>query len=236
MRIHHPDFARVRAISFDLDDTLWPVQPVLIAAETAVYARIQDRFSAVSDALDFEALRARRMAFFQAQPALHHDLTRLRRVFFEDLLSSFGYREGSESLLEEFLALRNAVTPYPGCDAFLDALAARYPLVACTNGNADVFRTPLAPYFSAAVRSEEAGAAKPDARIFRQTCEAVSVRAAELAHVGDNPVTDVIGSQQFGCHGVWYNPDRLDWAHPTAPPPHADVDSYDSLAALFPAS
>lgn len=233
MRISQADFKHVKAVSFDLDDTLWPVQPILIAAEAELYSVLQNEFSAISDALDPDALREKRMDFFRARPEMHHDLTRLRKAFFDALLKEYGYATGADALLDMFLGLRNNVSPYPGCEAFLADLAGRFPLVACTNGNADVFKTPLAPYFSASVRSEEAGAAKPAAAIFKMTCEAVSVRAPELAHVGDNTVTDVMGSQQFGCHGIWYNPELLDWPHPNEPRPHATVSNYDELAHLL---
>ncbi|MEM6988046.1 MAG: HAD-IA family hydrolase, partial [Pseudomonadota bacterium] len=115
----------------------------------------------------------------------------------------------------------------------LAALAERYPLVACTNGNADVFKTPLAPYFSASIRSEEAGAAKPATTIFEQTCKAVSVSPSALAHIGDNATTDVLGSQVSGCLGVWYNPERADWPHADEPAPHAEVVNYDELQTLL---
>lgn len=233
MRIRRPDFSRVKAVSFDLDDTLWPVQPVLIGAEAAVYRVLEERFPAVSDACDADCLQTRRMAFFRARPDLKHDLSRLRRLFFEALLREFGYASGSTELLEVFLDHRNHVAPYPGCEALLDALAERYPLVACTNGNANVFKTPLARYFSKSIRSEETGAAKPAASIFDQTCQAVTVRPPELAHVGDNTIADVMGCQRFGCHGVWYNPQRLAWPHANEPAPHADVPDYATLGALL---
>ncbi|MEM6987375.1 MAG: HAD family hydrolase, partial [Pseudomonadota bacterium] len=65
MRISQPDFTAVKAVSFDLDDTLWPVQPILVAADAAVYTVLQERFPAVAEALDAEPLRERRMAFFR---------------------------------------------------------------------------------------------------------------------------------------------------------------------------
>jgi len=232
VRIKTPRFD-VKAVSFDLDDTLWPVQPILSAAEDRLYALLETDYPAITATCDQAGLQARRMAFFRPRTELHHDLTRLRQLYFQDLLAEFGYTSGADTLLDHFLTWRNDVTPYPGCVDFLTQLAERFPLVACTNGNADVFKTPLAPFFTASVRSEEAGVAKPDPHIFKLTCQAASVRAADLAHVGDNTVTDVIGSQQFGCHGVWYNPDGLDWPHPNEPAPHANVANYEELLALL---
>ncbi len=232
MRIKYPRF-KVKAVSFDLDDTLWPIQPILQAAEKKLFALLEADFSRITDALDLDALQARRMAFFKPRTELHHDLTRLRQLYFVDLLTEFGYDSGADTLLEQFKHWRNDVSPYPGCEAFLETLSAHFPLVACTNGNADVFQTPIGRYFTASIRSEEAGVAKPHADIFKQTCAAVSVRASDLAHVGDNTVTDVMGSQQFGCHGIWYNPEQLPWPHSGQPPPHATVANYDELLALL---
>jgi putative hydrolase of the HAD superfamily len=50
-----------------------------------------------------------------------------------------------------------------------------------------------------------AGAAKPDARIFAALVEMTGVSAAQIMHVGDDPLADVDGARQAGMQAVWLN-------------------------------
>ena len=53
-----------------------------------------------------------------------------------------------------------------------------------------------------ALSSAEAGAAKPDAAIFRRACELLALEPAAVLHVGDDPITDVDGARQAGLAAV----------------------------------
>lgn len=63
-------------------------------------------------------------------------------------------------------------------------------------------RLGLAKYFSSIVVSCEAGAAKPDPRIFRRATAELAVAPVELLHVGDSLITDVRGAGSIGANGV----------------------------------
>jgi FMN phosphatase YigB (HAD superfamily) len=63
----------------------------------------------------------------------------------------------AEPAFEVFFAERNRVTLFDDALPALEFLAARYPLVSLSNGNADVNRVGLGAYFQAAITAREFG-------------------------------------------------------------------------------
>jgi len=60
--------------------------------------------------------------------------------------------------------------------------------------------------------SDEAGAAKPDARIFHWALEKTGMAAEDVVMIGDNPVNDIYGAQNAGIRAIYYShssPDRF---------------------------
>lgn len=229
--IKNPSF-RVTVISLDLDDTLWPVEPIIVAAEDNFYRQIQRQFPRISDALPNEQLRTKRIQYMQARPELHHDLSTLRTHFIDELLQEHDYAPDSERLLmQQFKQDRNKVDFYPGTLEALRKLAQKYTLVACTNGNADVFKTEAGQYFRHAISSEHVGVAKPDKRIFDLVCQKVGCRAPDVLHIGDNPQTDALGALHAGMHSIWFNREQQQWPHPQQP--HATIKHLDELHELL---
>ena len=113
----------------------------------------------------------------------------------------------------------------------LDFLAARFPLVAVSNGNADLARVGLGQYFSNSVSAHEFGIAKPDPRIFHAAAAAAGVAAHEVLHVGDDATLDVLGAAASGMQTVWVNREGQGWGHDIQP--HVTVTDLTQLCALF---
>jgi len=162
------------------------------------------------------ALRAKIAAQF---PEQSHDLTFLRRRALAAQLIGAGYAESAcEEALEVFLAARNRVEFYDDVRPALERLRTRYRLFALSNGNADPERCGLGEYFDGHVSAIAAGAAKPDARIFAALRDMAGVPADEILHVGDDPITDVVGARQAGMQTAWLNRDARSWPVALAPP------------------
>ena len=66
-------------------------------------------------------------------------------------------------------------------------------------------QTGLARYFPIVVISEETGAAKPDAAIFRAACAAAGVRPADCIHIGDRIDHDALAGRDAGLQTFWLN-------------------------------
>ena len=208
-----------RVISLDLDDTLWSVQPVLAAAERELMAWLDTHHPRAMHGHDIGTMRALRAGVAARHPARAHDMTFLRRQALAEQFEAAGYAAGPvEEALEIFLSGRNRVQLYPDVRPALERLRARYRLFALSNGNADLERCGIADLFEGHVTAEAAGAAKPDAKIFRHLLQVVGVAGGEVLHIGDDPLADVVGATRAGLQSVWLNRDARAWPPQFAPP------------------
>jgi len=96
-----------KAILFDLDDTLWPIAPVIAAAETLLHDWLATHAPRVAQQFSIEVLRQHRLAMLNAQPHFHGNLIELRRA---GLLSAFEAAGEDPALVDgaivHFLAAR----------------------------------------------------------------------------------------------------------------------------------
>ena len=128
----------------------------------------------------------------------------LRRRLLHDLLTELHEDTAlADPAFAVFLEARQRVTPWPEVEGILASWASRYRIAAITNGNADVHRTPLGPYFSASISAPAFGAAKPDPRIFHAACDALGVEPEATLHIGDDLELDVLAARRAGLHAAW---------------------------------
>lgn len=216
---------RIRAVSLDLDDTLWEVMPVLRRAE----ARLQDwlgrRYPRLAAAYDVERFREVRVLVARERPDRAHDMTWIRTESLRRCALATGHDEAlAEEAFEVFHAARNEVELYPDVPDALARLAARVPVYALSNGNACVKRVGLGQYFAGAVAAHDAGAPKPDPRIYRYLVEVSGLAPQEILHVGDDPENDVAGARAAGMPTAWMNRAGREWP---AGLPRADYEVRD---------
>ncbi|CUI05788.1 HAD family hydrolase [Massilia sp. P8910] len=195
-----------KAILFDLDDTLWPIAPVILQAEQALHLWLHSNAPRVAERFTIDALRQARLALLAQQPDFHLDLGALRRA---GLLSAFEAAGEDAAKVEQamvhFYAARNAVIPYDDVVPGLLRLKARSVLGSVTNGNADLQAIGLSHHFKVSVAASQFGRAKPDPAIFLAACEELGVDPADAVYVGDDVLLDVQGAQRAGLRAVWLN-------------------------------
>ena len=208
-----------RILSFDLDDTLWPVAPVIAASEESLFSWLRERYPLAAHGHSVESMRGLRARVAEQFPAMNHDLTFLRRHALAQQFLAVGHAEASaDEAMEVFLTARNRVDLYADVRPALTRLRARYRLFALSNGNADLERCGIGDLFDGHISARAAGAAKPDARIFAQLLKLAGASAAETLHIGDDPLADVIGAGRAGIPAVWVNRDSRAWPRHLAPP------------------
>ena len=209
-----------RVISLDLDDTLWPVAPVIAAAETALLAWLRAHHPRAAHGHDIASMQHLRARVAERFPAQSHDLSFLRRQALAEQFSAAGYNEAAaaETAFEIFLGERNRVVFYDDARPALERLRSKYRLFAVSNGNADLERVGLGGLFEGHVTASAAGAAKPDARIFAHLTRLAGVAPHEVLHIGDDPLADVIGATRAGMQAVWINREAREWPTQFAPP------------------
>lgn len=219
----------VLAITLDLDDTLWPFAPIGARIDQVLYEWMLQHSPATAAMYPVAAMRELRERSFRDNPHLHYDLSALRRLTLREALENSGADLALlEPAYEAFYAARNQVEFYPDAVDALARIAARVPVAALSNGNADLARIGLDHHFAFQLGSREHGAAKPAASIFRAACERLGVAPAQVLHVGDHIEMDVVGAMQAGLRGCWINRVEHTWHHPSLQP---DLQ-FDTLTGL----
>jgi putative hydrolase of the HAD superfamily len=195
-----------RAILFDLDDTLWPIAPVILQAEQTLHAWLAAHAPRVAAKFTVEALRQARLELLARRPEFHLDLGALRRAGLLDAFEQAGEDAAKVELaMTEFFAARNAVVPYDDVLPGLLRLKGRVLVGSISNGNADLQTIGLSHHFKVSVAAHQLGCAKPDAAIFHAACRELGVDPADAVYVGDDVLLDVQGAQRAGLRAVWMN-------------------------------
>ena len=219
-----------KALSLDLDDTLWPIWPVMQRAEAALDAFLRERCPRTADKYPIALMRQLRERIAADHPQYAHDFTRQRKLSLAHAMRSSGDDEVHvEDAFNAFYAARNLIDFYPDALDALDRLAARWPIAALTNGNADLHRIGIADRFTVFVAARDAGHAKPDAPIFHATCERLGLAPGEVLHVGDDPLLDVAGANWAGMRSCWINRREESWPD-GLPAPDLQFTTLDALA------
>ena len=220
----------LRALSLDLDDTLWPIWPAIERAEAALEAFLLERCPRTAAMYPVARMRELRDRIAEQYPEHAHDFTRQRKLSLAEALRNAGDDEVHvEDAFTAFYAARNAIEFYPDALAALDRLAARWPIAALTNGNADLQQIGIADRFTVFVTAREAGHSKPDAPIFHATCTRLGLAPHEVLHVGDDPLLDIVGAARAGMRTCWINRRAAKWPM-DLPPPDLQFTTLDALA------
>lgn len=196
----------LKVVAFDLDDTLWHVDPVIIRAEQVLKKWLHEKIPEFS--YNQEQMRSLRDALLREDVSLGYRLTELRRRTIEQaLMSHLNQAHEAEQLsqdaMEVFLVARNEVEFFDGALEAIASIARVYRLGALTNGNADIHRLGLSDHFSFAFSAEEVGAPKPAPDLFHRALEHTGCAPHEMIYVGDDPIKDVDAANRVGLKTIW---------------------------------
>ena len=201
----------IKSVIFDLDDTLYDFSSLHPGAlkQVAAYAQTNLGLSREDfDALHREAFR-RQKARLDGSAAIHNRLIR-----YQLLLEAAGkpIAHAPEMANIYWTTLLNRIRPMPGAIETLGRLR----LMGFTIGIgsnmtaawqfAKLKRLGLIAYVDYVVTSEEAGAEKPDARLFELCAEKSGCAPEECAFVGDHLEGDALGARNAGMNAIWFHP------------------------------
>ena len=177
----------IRTITFDLDDTLWAIHPVIARAERRLYNWLAKHYPRTTARFTLDAIRALRMKLADQHLDKAHDLTFLRRAVLSYVSDAAGY---DDSLVDKAFAVfdeaRNDVEVFPEVLPALASLRERHVLIALTNGNANLVKIGIRDFFDDVVSAAGVGAAKPARRIFDVAVRTGGAAAHQTLHVGDD--------------------------------------------------
>jgi FMN hydrolase / 5-amino-6-(5-phospho-D-ribitylamino)uracil phosphatase len=225
--------SNVRAIAFDLDNTLWDVEPVLARAEARLHAWLQEHCPRIAVRLSSEDMRLARAELARREPHHAHDLSYLRLTALTAHAREHGYDEQlARQAFEVFLAARNQLQPFQDVAPALARLRQRYRLATLSNGNADLARIGLDEAFTVSLNARQIGAAKPQRLCFERLACELGLAPQQILHVGDDPLLDVEGARAAGLISAWMNRRARAWPRELAVPEVVVADC-TQLAALL---
>ena len=200
---------RYKQIIFDVDDTL------IDFAATESFA-LQSLFKAHQWPLTDELQRdyhAYNQGLWRELEQGKIDYEQLSKIAFANFIKAkFGIEIDGLAVMNEYRSyFGEAHKLLPGVvDTLRYAKKQNYALTILSNGEAYMQRHRLqlagiANYFSLIVTSEEAGFAKPDARIFDYFFAHTKIGPEQTVFFGDGLQSDILGAEKYGFDSIWYN-------------------------------
>jgi putative hydrolase of the HAD superfamily len=221
----------VRAVVFDLDDTLYPEREYVRSGYRAVAAHLRRRLARAEPFEDWLWQRFRQGhsagAFDALEVAFHLGLTR------EKITELVGvYREHVPD-----------IRPYDGVEALLRRLRGQAKLGLLSDGFLPAQRLKLdalglEPLFDAVVLTEEMGRDrwKPSPAGFEAVRERLGAPHGRCAYVADNPAKDFLAPNRLGWRTIqlrWEGQVHADAAAPEGGRAHVVVSGLDRLEAAL---
>lgn len=208
MHFYRP-LSPIKAITFDLDDTLYDNHPVIDKTEAEVLRFIREydpRFHHFTN----DDIYAFRYLVEEQEPSICHDITRWRWLSTKMMLCHYGYSredalKGADDIMAHFNYWRNQIHVPESTHQILAQLAQKLPLVAITNGNAEPQACGLGDYFEFVLKAGPDGRSKPFCDMYHLAAQRLNLEPNAILHVGDNLLTDVEGAINSGMQACWIN-------------------------------
>lgn len=217
----------LRAVAFDLDNTLWQVEPVIARAEQRWFDWLREHCPRIAQRRSLEELRTARLELAAREPHRAHDFTYLRIASLAVHARECGYDTSiAERAFEVFFAARNELDTFQDVRPGLARLRGRFALASLSNGNADLGLIGLADLFAVSLNARGIGAAKPQRKCFDALVAALNLNAEQVLYVGDDPLLDVEAARSSGLPTAWMNRTGLAWPAEIA---RADIDVTDCI-------
>ncbi|MBC8137982.1 MAG: HAD family hydrolase [Fibrella sp.] len=237
----------IRAIFFDLDDTLIRYDAAYEVALTASHTLLAGRHPHITRSELRKAIYAAyEKQFGYGTPGFADlgilSIRELRETLTGDALRALRIEPEPDfvaALIETHESVeRREIQPFADTAKTLDILAGSFPLGVITNGPSAMQRGKLARLelthrFPVIIVDSEFGHPKPDPRIFAHAAESIGGVPEELLFVGNSPEADVAGAVASGWTSVWLNAD--DAPLPAGiPEPHHIVRQLSELLTIQP--
>ncbi len=199
----------IKALTFDLDDTLYDNHPVMHKLECEMVKWLHQHHP-ISANYTLDQWQTIKRELLKTWPELKHDVTLWRKTQIAEGLKQLGYstakaEQASQESMKEALRLRNQVDVPQESHDTLQALSQHFPLIAITNGNVDVHQIGLGGYFDLILKAGSDGRSKPCRDMFVTAANHLKLPYHQILHVGDHLISDVSGAKRRGFSACWIN-------------------------------
>lgn len=199
------DWTRIRAVLFDLDDTLLDHRGAADGGAWEWLSARQDWHLDRGATVElWRRVEATWFTRFERGEAgfLEQRRGRVRQVLSRDLTDD----EADEQFTGYIDAYRARWRPFGDANAAVERCeAAGYEVAVLTNGGRDVQQAKLEAIGLSALRLfavTDLGCAKPDPRMYTLACERLGVQPDQTLMIGDNPVNDVDAARVAGLQAL----------------------------------
>ncbi|MEI9699051.1 5-amino-6-(5-phospho-D-ribitylamino)uracil phosphatase YigB [Moellerella wisconsensis] len=238
MHFYRP-LAPIKAMTFDLDDTLYDNHPVIEKTERQVLQFIRE-FDLRFAQFNHDDLDVYRQILLEQDANIYHDVTEWRWQAAKMMLCHYGYSreqaiQGADDIMAHFAYWRNQINVPESTHTTLAALAEKLPLVAITNGNAEPAACGLNDYFQFVLKAGPDGRSKPYCDMYCSAADKLNIPANNILHIGDNLQTDIEGAIRSGMQACWINMDNktLMAEKESRLVPHIEISNLASLLTLL---
>lgn len=226
-----------KAISFDLDDTLYHNAPHIIKAESALSLFMQEHFN-VPEGWGITQWRELKSQVIAGHEELAHDTTAARYEVLRQALIQWDYTEleasqGAQQGLECFRFHRSDFKVDDSVISLLAELGNHYPLIGITNGNVDASRVGLDDVLKFVVHPGHGVKMKPYSDLFDLSCQHLEILHGDLLHIGDHPISDVLGARAAGCQSLWLNLNPNEQGQARHILPHIEIEQLQEIRKLI---
>lgn len=200
----------IKAVIFDLDDTLYSYQSLhtqameylmeftcskLPVSELDFQEAFKRARQETKKTLRYTASEHNRMIYFQKTlEYLNHSpiglCLEMYQIYWDFILNNMRLADGAEDLLKKLKSLQIKIGVCSDLTVYIQHRKLKH--------------LGLTPYVDALVTSEEAGAEKPAQIMFQLILNKLKVNAQETIYIGDSYDKDVKGSERAGMKSIWY--------------------------------
>ena len=199
----------IKAISFDVDGTLWDFEGTLWRALEAALREVRRTDPEGTSGLTVDFLDQAWLVERDRQQGTITDLVKLRHDAMRRAFAGIDTPDNdlANRATDAYVQERNRGNrPFDDVVPSLEALRGMYTLGTLTNGSMRPERLGLEKFFDFLVMSvEHGGIEKPDPRIFEIAVQEARCEPHELLHVGDHIEYDVRGANDAGVRSAWLN-------------------------------
>lgn len=237
----------IKAISFDLDDTLYSNKPVMQGIEKKMITYFSNLpilnalVPSQHKLLNTHFWSPFRQQAVSKQPDLTHDVVQVRLVTYQLGFISLGLPENiaqqqAQVALDYFIELRSDFSVPEESKKLLADLSEKYPLIAISNGNVDTKAIGVSQYFQHIYHAgwQADGCLlkqKPVIDMFTLACHELVIKPSQLLHVGDCGRSDIQGALRAGCQTAWLS--CYDVGKPVIELPHVELNQLTQLEKLL---
>ena len=205
--IAYTHIAQIKAISFDLDDTLYDNMPFIYAAEEALNDFIKAKYPQLA-VLTKPQWQFIRYDVLKRRPSLKNDISTFRKEVLSDGFKAVNFDNAKiagavDKCYSFFYEKRSDFKVSESVITVLKKLSSHFPLAAITNGNVNCATIGIEPFFDVIIHASTDYPMKPSPPIFFKAARDLGLSPQQILHVGDDLHKDIYGARMAGFQTAW---------------------------------